>query len=312
MRILVAGASGAIGRALVPMLVAHGHDVVGTTRTADKVDLIEGLGARAVVADALDRAQVVSAVADAKPDVVVHQLTAINGPTNLRDFDGYFAATNRLRTEGTDHLLAAARAAGVRRFVAQSYAGWPSGHGGPSITTEADPLDEHPTAHSERTLAAIRHVEEAVTAAPLEGVVLRYGSLYGPGNAVGTGGEVVELIRRRRMPVVGNGNGVWSFIHVDDAAAATVIAVEGGPVGRYNIVDDEPAPVREWLPYLASVIGARPPFRVPAWLVKPLLGEHGVAMMTQIRGAANTRARTELGWVPMYPSWRQGFREGLS
>ena len=311
MRIFVAGATGALGRRLTPMLVSGGHHVVGTTRTAARAAELRAAGVEPAVLDALDRDAVLSAVAAAKPDVIVHQLTALSGSPNLRKFDEYFALTNRLRTEGTDHLLAAARAAGVRRFVAQSFTGWTNPRTGSSVKTEEDPLDPRPTAASRETLAAIRHVESAVTAADLEGVVLRYGGFYGPGNTVGGGGELLEMIRKRQLPVVGGGGGIWSFLHIDDAARATVLAIEGGAPGIYNIVDDEPAPVREWLPYLAQVIGAKPPRRAPAWLVRPLLGEHGISLMTQIRGSSNTRAKRDLGLALRYPTWRQGFRDGL-
>lgn len=312
MRVFVAGASGAIGRRLVPMLVAGGHDVVGTTRSHKHADTVRDLGAGPSIMDALNRDQVMAAVDAAKPDVVVHQLTAISGSVNLRKFDEYFAGTNRLRTTGTDNLLAAARAAGVRRFVAQSFTGWPNERTGGPVKTERDPIDPHPMAASRESLAAIKHVEDAVTSAPgIDGTVLRYGGFYGPGNALGAGGELLEMIRKRRLPLVGGGTGVWSFVHIDDAARATVLAVEGGPPGIYNIVDDDPAPVREWLPYLARVIGAKPPLRLPAWLVRPMIGEYGASMMTDVRGSSNAKARAELGWVPRYPSWRQGFREGL-
>ena len=312
MRIFVAGATGALGRRLVPMLVAGGHQVSGTTRTPEKADDLRELGAEPVVVDALDRAAVHDAVAAAKPDVVVHQLTALNVKFDLRKFDQVFAMTNRLRTEGTDILLAAAQAAGVRRFVAQSFTGWPNARTGGPVKTEEDPLDPDPYPASRQSLAAIRHVETVVPAARgIEGVVLRYGGFYGPGNAVGKGGEIYEMVRNRRLPVVGDGGGIWSVIHIDDAASATVAAIERGEPGLYNVVDDEPAPVREWLPYLARVIGAKPPMRVPAWLVRPLLGGYGVAMMTEIRGSSNAKAKRELGWTPRYASWREGFRTGL-
>jgi nucleoside-diphosphate-sugar epimerase len=310
MRILVAGASGAVGRRLVPMLVERGHEVTGTTR--GNVAVVRGLGADPVVLDALDAGQVNRVVADAKPEVVVHQLTALSGEPDLRHFDEFFEPTNRLRVEGTDHLLWAAASTGVRRMVAQSYTGWTNPRTGGPVKTEEDGLDPDPTPASRTTLAAIAHLESAVTStAPIEGVVLRYGNLYGPGNAISTGGQLVEMIQKRRLPVVGGGNGIWSFIHVDDAARVTVTAIEGDRSGIFNIVDDEPAPVREWLPYLARVIGAKPPMRVPAWLVRPLLGPHAVAMMTTARGSDNAKARRELAWTPMYPSWRQGFRDGL-
>jgi nucleoside-diphosphate-sugar epimerase len=311
MRIFIAGASGAIGRRLVPMLVQRGHTVTGTTRTPDKVGLLRSLGAEPVIIDALDRAQVMRAVADAQPHVVVHQLTAIGGRMNLRNFDAYFAGTNRLRTEGTDHLLAASQAAGVRRFVAQSYTGWTNIRAGGPVKTEDDPFDLHPPANSRQSMAAIRQVESTVASAPLEGVVLRYANLYGPGNALSADGDIARMLRTRQLPVVGGGTGVWSFVHVDDAASATVIAAESGPTGLFTIADDDPAPVGEWLPYLADALGAPRPLRVPAWLVRPLLGEHGIVMMTTARGSSNAKARKEMGWEPAYSSWRQGFREGL-
>ncbi len=313
MRIFLAGATGAIGRRLVPLLIQAGHDVVGTTREPQRARALEAAGARAVILDALDRDAVMAAVAGAEPDVVVHELTALSGPANLRRFDEYFAQTNRLRTRGTDDLIAAAQAAGVPRLVAQSYTGWPNQRSGSLVKTEEDPLDPSPTAASRQSLAAIEHLESAVTGTPgLDGVVLRYGSLYGPGTALGAGGELLEMVRRRRLPIVGGGTGVWSHVHIDDAATATLLAVEGGAPGVYNIVDDEPAPVSEWLPELAAAIGAKPPRRVPAWLVRPLMGEHGVSLMTQVRGSSNAKAKRELGWRLRYPSWREGFRTGLS
>jgi 2-alkyl-3-oxoalkanoate reductase len=308
MRMFIAGASGAIGRRLIPMLVARGHDVIGTTRTPDKADQLAALGARPVVVDALDRDQVIKAVIDAQPDVLIHQMTAI-GAINYRNIDSSFALTNRLRTEGTNNLLAAADAAGVRRFVAQSFTGWPNQRAGGPVKTEQDPLDPQPLAGSEQTIAAIRHVESTVESSGA--VVLRYGGFYGPGNGLSQGGDVLEMVRKRRLPIVGGGTGVWSFIHIDDAAGATAVAAETAPPGLYNIVDNQPAPVREWLPYLASVIGAKPPLRLPAWLLRPVLGPMGIAAMTTVRGSSNAKARRELGWEPTFPSWRQGFRDGL-
>jgi len=311
MRIFIAGGSGALGRRLVPMLVEAGHDAVATTRTPDKADRLRASGVEPVILDALDRDAVIRAVIAAKPDVIVDELTALSGPTDLRRFDRTFAVTNRLRIEGTDHLLAAARAAGVGRVLAQSYTGWPNPRTGGPVKTEDDPLDPHPTAASRESIAALRHLESTVVGArDLAGVVLRYGSFYGPGTGLGVGGEVLEMVRRRRLPVVGGGTGVWSFIHIDDAARVTLAALDA-PGGLYNIVDDEPAPVREWLPYLARCIGARPPRRVPAWLARALIGEHGVSMMTAVRGSSNAKAKRELDWRPRYASWRQGFREGL-
>jgi nucleoside-diphosphate-sugar epimerase len=312
MRIFIAGATGVVGSSLVPMLVAGGHHVTGSTRSAAKAKRLQGAGAEPVVLDALDRDAVMAAVTAAKPDVVVHQLTSLSGPPNLRRFDSYFAATNRLRTEATDHLLTAARAAGAHRYVVQSYTGWVNERTGGPIKTEEDPLDPHPTAVSREVVAALRRLERTVTVPDdVEGVVLRYGNFYGAGTSVGEGGEVLEMIHKRQLPVVGSGAGVWSYVHIDDVARATVAAIEHGAPGVYNIVDDEPAPVREWLPYLARVIGAKPPLRLPAWLVRPFLGEQGVSLMTAVRGSSNAKAKRILGWEPRYASWRQGFRDGL-
>lgn len=308
MRIFLAGAAGAVGRRLVPMLVAAGHEVVGTTRSAARVPEVAALGAEPVVLDALDAAAVRDAVAAAAPEVLVHQLTALSGPIDLRHFERTFAATNRLRTEGTDNLLAAARAAGVRLVVAQSFAGWPADRTGGPVATEDAPFDPDPAAP--QTLAAIRHLETAVAAYP--GIVLRYGGFYGPGTSLaGDGGEVGALLRKRAFPLVGGGTGVWSFCHVTDAASATVVAIGRGTPGTYAVCDDEPAPVAEWLPVLAARLGAPRPLRVPAWLVRPLLGAQGTLMMTASRGASNAKAKRELGWTPAYPSWREGFRTGL-
>ena len=312
MRIFVAGATGAVGRRLVPMLTGAGHDVAGTTRHRERADALRVLGVEPVVLDALDPDAVIAAIREYKPDVLVHQLTALAGPANLRRFDRYFAVTNRLRTEGTDHLLAGARAAGTPRIVAQSYTGWTNPRTGSAAATEEEPLDPHPTRASRLTLTAIGYLEDTVTgAADLDGLVLRYGTLYGPGTALGVGGELVEMARRRRLPIVAAGTGVWSFVHIDDAATATMLAIEGGGAGVYNIVDDDPAPVSDWLPELAAAVEAKPPCRVPAWVARPLLGEHGTAMMTTIRGSSNHKAKRELRWEPTYPSWRIGFHTGL-
>ncbi len=312
MRIFVAGATGALGRRLVPLLVEGGHQVTGMTRTAGKAAGLRAAGADPVVADALDRDAVLRAVVAARPEVVVHQLTALAGMTSFRNFDREFALTNRLRTEGTDHLLEAARAVGARRFVAQSFTGWPFARVGGPVKTEDDPLDPDPPAQLRPTLDAIRRLEAAVLGAEgIEGLVLRYGGFYGPGTSAGEGGYLLEDLRRGRVPIVGAGTGVWSFIHIDDAAAAAAAAVERGAPGIYQIVDDDPAPVSEWLPALAAAIGAPPPRRVPAWLARLLAGEHVVVMMTEGRGASNAKAGRELGWTPAYRSWRQGFRDGL-
>jgi nucleoside-diphosphate-sugar epimerase len=310
MKILVAGATGALGKQLVPRLVAGGHEVVGTTRQSSRREAVFALGAKPVVMDALDPDAVARVVAESEPDVIVHQLTALSGSLDLRHFERDFALTNRLRTEATDHLLAAGRAVGTSRFVIQSYAGWPFARSGGAVKTEDDPLDPAPAESMRTTLDAIRHLEDAVTGADwTEGVVLRYGGFYGPGTSLSSDGEHVEAIRRRKFPVVGNGAGVWSFVHIEDAAEATVIAVERGRRGIYNIVDDEPAPVAEWLPAAAAAVGAKPPRHVPRLVGRLLAGEAATVMMTEVRGASNAKAKRELGWQPRHASWREGFAE---
>ncbi|WP_424682774.1 NAD-dependent epimerase/dehydratase family protein [Frateuria sp. YIM B11624] len=312
MRVFVAGGSGAIGKSLVPLLLAAGHEVVVLGRSAHKAEQLRALGAHVAVADAFDKAQLTVAIMDAKPQVVIHQLTAIPAAIDLRRFDEDFARTNRLRTEVTDVMLAAARKAGARRFIAQSFCGWPFAREGGPIKTEDAPLDPHPPAHFGKTLAALRYLEDAVHRAEgIEAIALRYGFLYGPGTDISTGGRTVELVRRRRIPLVGDGGGIWSFIHVGDAARATVAAVTRGDPGLYNIVDDEPAPVSSWLPALAEAVGAKRPHHVPAWLARLFIGEGGVSMMTAIRGGSNAKARRELAWRPAWPTWRRGFVEGL-
>jgi nucleoside-diphosphate-sugar epimerase len=311
MKVLLAGATGALGKQLVPRLVAEGHEVVGTTRTESKLALLEELGASGVVADLLDPDQVARVVAGAEPEVIIHELTALNRPFDIRHFDRTFEETNRLRTEATDHLLAAGRAAGVKRFIAQSYAGWPSARTGEPVASEDDPLDPAPPKNIRKTHDAIRYVEEAVTGADwTEGIVLRYGGFYGPGTSLSReGGAQIEQIRERKFPVVGNGAGVWSFIHIEDAADATAAAVTRGRPGIYNIVDDDPAPVAEWLPAAASAVGAKPPRHVPRWLGRLVAGEVGAVMMTEVPGASNEKAKRELGWQPQHASWREGFAE---
>ncbi|ADB30590.1 NAD-dependent epimerase/dehydratase [Kribbella flavida DSM 17836] len=302
MRVFVAGGAGVLGRRLVSQLVARGHEVTATTTGPAKMDLLRQLGAEAVVMDGLDASSVGQAVAQARPEVIVHQMTAISGKPDIKHFDRWFATTNRLRTEGTDHLLAAAEATGVRHFVAQSYAAWNGIREGGWVKTEEDPLDPTSTGAA---AAAIRHLEDAVLRAG--GAVLRYGAFYGPGAT----DDQVELVRRRQYPVVGNGAGHSSWVHLDDAATATVLAVEGRAQGVFNIVDDDPAPASEWLPHLAVCAGAKPPLRIPTWLARPLAGRTAVTMMTEGRGFSNAKAKRELGWQPRYPSWRQGFREEL-
>jgi nucleoside-diphosphate-sugar epimerase len=307
MRVFVAGGSGVIGRRLVPMLVAAGHDVVATTRTSAKLDELRALGAEAVIMNGLDATAVGEAVARAKPDAIIHQMTALAG-ADIRHFDRAFATTNALRREGTDNLLAAAAAAGVRRFIAQSYTSWTTGRSGGPVKTEEDPLDPDPPAALAQTLAAVKYMERAVQAAPLEGIILRYGNFYGPGVSE----ELAVFVRKRQLPIIGDGRGIWSFIHIDDAAAATVAALTAGAPGVYNIVDDEPAPVAEWLPYLARVVGAKPPRRVPVWLARLLAGEAAVALMTRGCGSSNAKAKRELGWRPRWASWREGFQHSFA
>jgi nucleoside-diphosphate-sugar epimerase len=306
MRIFVAGATGAIGRQLVPRLVAAGHEVHGMTRSESKQTMLYDLGAVPVVADALDPDQVAEAVAKAQPEVIVHQLTAIQS-ANPRHFDRDFALTNRLRTEGTDHLLSAAQAVGVRRFIAQSYFAVYARTGG-TVKSEDDPLDPAPAREMRNTAAAIRHLEDAVLGARwTEGIVLRYGAFYGPGTSLAPGGEYFELVRKRKFPLVGEGSGVWSFIHVADAAEATVAALDRGSRGIYNIVDDEPAAVADWVPALAQELRAKSPARVPRFVGRLFAGQTGLVMMTELRGASNAKAKRELAWRPTHPSWRQGF-----
>jgi nucleoside-diphosphate-sugar epimerase len=306
MRVFVAGATGAIGRQLVPRLVEAGHEVHGMTRSDAKQAMLAELGAVPVVADALDADQVADAVATAKPDVIVHQLTAI-GAIDMRHMDRDFAMTNRLRTEGTDHLLSAGRAVGVKRFVAQGIAafGAYARTGGP-VKTEEDPLEPAPAREMRAIHAAVHHLEDAVLGAEwTEGIVLRYGVFYGPGTSLAPGEQQIEMIRRRKFPLVGDGGGVWSFIHVADAAEATVAAVEHGTRGIYNVVDDDPAPVAEWLPTVAERLGAKRPMRVPRFVGRLAAGEAGVVMMTEVRGASNAKAKRELDWRPAHASWRE-------
>jgi 2-alkyl-3-oxoalkanoate reductase len=300
MRVFVAGATGAIGARLVPQLVERGHEAFGTSRSPERADRLRAQGAEPVVLDLLDQRAVQEAVAAARPEAIVHQATALAGMTDFKHFDRSFASTNRLRTEGTDALLAAAREVGVRRFVAQSYAGWPYARNDGPVKTEDDPLDPMPVPAMRETLAAIRHLEQAVVDAG--GVALRYGGFYGSPDD-----PQVELVRKRRLPIVGDGEGILSFVHLEDAAAATALALEDGAAGIYNVVDDEPARAREVLPALAAAVGAKPPRRVPRWLARLVAGEAGVVLMTEARGASNAKAKQELGWALRYPSWRQGF-----
>jgi nucleoside-diphosphate-sugar epimerase len=312
MKVLVAGATGGLGRSLVPKLVAAGHEVTGMIRSESGAADVRAQGAGVVLADGLDAEAVKAAVVSVRPEVVVHQMTALRSGIDFKKFDQSFAVTNRLRTEGTDNLLAASHAAGVRRIIVQGYAGWNLQHGGSATKTEQDPLDPEPLAATRQTMAALRHLEAAVTGdQQLEGLVLRYASFYGPTGAIGKGGEMVELVRQRKLPLIGDGAGIWSFIHYDDAADATVRAVTMGDPGIYQIADDDPASAAVWLPELARILDAKPPRHIPAWLGKLAAGEPAVAAFTQIRGADNSKAKDTFNWQPGYASWRQGFRNGL-
>jgi 2-alkyl-3-oxoalkanoate reductase len=302
MKVFVVGASGAIGTRLVPQLVDRGHEVVGSSRSPDKAERLRALGAEAVVLDALDARAVREALIAAEPDAIVHQATALADARFSRNMDRTFAQTNRLRRDGTDALLAAAREAGVRRFVAQSYANLRYAREGGPAKTEDDPLDPTPLEAIRETSAAMTYLDEAVIAAG--GIALRYGGFYGARDD-----GLLEPVRKRRFPIVGSGGGVTSFVQLDDAAAAAVLALEHNRPALYNIVDDEPAPVREWLPVLAKALGAKPPRHFPVWLARLAAGDAAVMMGTESRGASNAKAKRELGWTLRYPSWRQGFAE---
>jgi nucleoside-diphosphate-sugar epimerase len=305
MRVLVTGASGVVGSHLVPRLVERGHEVVATTRTPAKLGLLRARGAEAILLDGLDATAVGEAVARAAPDAIIHEMTSLSGTPDMRRFDRWFATTNALRTRGTEHLLAAARATNVRRFITASYTGWTNAHDGGPVKTEDDPLDPDPAPQQRESMAAMREMESAVLGAPLEGVVLRYANLYGPVASDG----LIGLVRKRMFPIIGDGGGVWSWLHVDDAAAATVDALQRAQPGTiYNVADDDPARVVDWLPYLASVVGAPAPLRVPVWLGRLLAGGAVVRFVTQGRGSSNAKARRELGWRPARSSWREGFR----
>jgi nucleoside-diphosphate-sugar epimerase len=313
MKILVAGASGAMGRALVPLLVRAGHDVVGMVRRPRSVEVVHALGAEPRTADALDAAAVLSCFREVQPQVVIHQLTAIPAALDMRHFDRDFALTNLLRTEGTRHLLAAAVDVGATHFIAQSFAGWTygrKGNGKSKLKTEEDALDPDPPARLRTTLDALKSLERAVLSeSRVMGTVLRYGPFYGPHTSIAKDGSTVQAVRRRKLPLVGEGEGVWSFVHIDDAASATAAAVESGRGGIYNVVDDEPAPVSEWLSFLAHCAHAQPPRHVPVWMARLLIGEHVVAVMNEIRGVSNAKIKRDLGWTPRWPSWREGFKE---
>lgn len=299
MRVLVVGGSGALGRRLVPQLADRGHEVIASSRSAGKAAQLRALGAEPIALDVLDIAAVRAAVTAARPEAIVYQATALAGAGFSRSLDRTFAPTNRLRTEGTDNLLAVAQEAGVHRFVAQSFAPYRYLRTGGPVKTEDDPLDGNPPASARQSFAAMQHLDQAVTAAG--GIALRYGGFYGDPD------QMLQAVRKRQYPIVGDGAGIMSFVHLDDAAAATVLALDQAGPAIYNITDDEPAATRDWLPVLAEAAGAKPPRHVPTWLARLIMGD-GLVMMTQSRGAANAKARKELGWTLRYPSWRQGFR----
>jgi 2-alkyl-3-oxoalkanoate reductase len=311
MKVFVAGATGVIGRRLVPILVEAGHDVVGMTRSQEKAAALRDAGAVPVVCDVFDRDAVVDAVKSAAPEVVLHELTDLPAAINPRQISRQLAGNDRVRTEGTANLVAAARAAGARRIVAQSIA-FAYAPTDPPLKSEDDPLFLDAPPPWDRSVRAVNDLERAVTGAgDLEGVALRYGFFYGPGSSYASDGSIAREVRRRRFPIVGDGGGIFSFIQIDDAARATVAAVEGGKPGIYNIVDDEPAAQREWLPHYAEVLGAKKPFRVPTWVARIVAGRYVVMLATELRGASNARAKRELGWSPRYGGWRQGFAEAL-
>jgi 2-alkyl-3-oxoalkanoate reductase len=309
-RVFVAGSTGALGRALIPQLLENGYEVTALVRTPEKGEALQAMGADVTIADPLNKEELTQAIIAAKPKVIIHQLTALANVRSFK-FDHEFALTNRFRTEVTDTMLAAARRVGVRRFIAQSFCGWPFARQGGPVKKEEDPLDPNPPAEFRKTLEAIRYLEGTLLhTTDMQTLTLRYGVFYGPGTAIAKDGAIADLIRKHKMPIVGKGTGIWSFIHIQDAARATVVAVSQGAPGIYNIVDSEPAPVAEWLPLLAQVLGAPPPRTVPAWLAKLAVGEGGVSMMTEIRGGSNAKAISGLGWQPMFANYRQGFLKG--
>jgi nucleoside-diphosphate-sugar epimerase len=315
MKILLAGASGAIGRALVPLLVRAGHDVVGMVQRTRSAEVVHALGAEPRTVDAFEAEAVLSCFREVRPQVVIHQLTAIPAALDMRHFDRDFALTNLLRTEGTRNLLAAAVDVGASHFIAQSFAGWTygrKGNGKSKLKTEEDPFDPDPPAKLRATLDALKTLERAVLSeSRVTGTVLRYGAFYGPNTSIAKNGSIVQAVRRRKLPLVGEGAGVWSFVHIEDAASATAAAVESARAGIYNVVDDEPAPVSEWLSFLAHCAHAQPPRQVSAWMARLLIGEHVVAVMNEIRGVSNAKIKHELGWTPRWPTWREGFRDAL-
>ena len=302
MKVFITGATGAIGYWLIPQLKERGHEIVASVRSTANAERLRPMGVESVILDLLDPAAVQLAVSTSRADAIIHEATALAGVANLKHFDRSFAHTNELRTRATDHLVSAARASGVRRLVAQSYTGWPYGRGGTLIKTEDDPLDPYPLPSMRESLHAIKHLEHAVVGAG--GIALRYGAFYGAADD-----PMLALVRKRMFPIVGDGGGVWSWVHLEDAAAATVLAIERGASGVYNIADDDPAPAREWLPAIAEVIGAPAPRRIPRFLARLFAGEAVVSMMTEVRGVSSAKAKRELGWTPRHPTWRRGFAE---
>jgi nucleoside-diphosphate-sugar epimerase len=311
MRVFLAGAGGAIGQRLIPGLIQAGHTVGALTRSEGKREMLSQLGASVFIADALNAEAVNAAIETFRPDAIVDQLTAIPQQLDFRHFDRDFALTNRLRVQGTDNLLAAGERAGVLRFVAQSFAGWPYARVGNEIKSEEDPLDSNPPTKFRDSIQAIRYLESSVLRRKHGGgIVLRYGAFYGPGTALSKGGSLVEAIGKRKVPIIADGTGIWSFVHIDDVATATLAALAGEP-GIYNVVDDEPVSVETWITFVARILKAKPPFHIPAWLARPIVGQHGIALMRDARGASNKKVRRELDWKPAHPTWRQGFRDEL-
>ena len=303
-----------MGRALIPLLVRAGHDVVGMVQRPRSAEIVHSLGAEPRTVDALDAAAVLTCFREARPQVVIHQLTAIPAALDMRHFDREFALTNLLRTEGTRHLMAAAVDVGATHVIAQSFALWTYGRSAngskTKLKTEEDAFDPDPPKRLRTTLNALKTLERAVLSEPrVTGTVLRYGAFYGPHTSIAKDGSIVQAVRRRKLPLVGEGAGVWSFVHIEDAASATAAAVESGRGGVYNVVDDEPAPVSEWLSFLAHCAHAQPPRHVAPWMARLLIGEHVVAVMNEIRGVSNAKIKRELGWTPHWPTWRDGFRE---
>ncbi len=311
MKLFVTGGTGAIGRVLLPKLVDNNYEVFALVRNPNRSKMIESLGVKTIIAEVLNKDDLKKVIKKIEPEVIIHQLTALKNSTgNFKKFDEEFALTNRFRTEVTDTLIEAARLVGTKRFIAQSFGGWPNERKGGSIKTEKDPLDSSPPANFRKTLAAIQYLENAIrNVKDFDALALRYGIFYGSGTGFAKDGIIAELIKKHKMPIVGDGKGVWSFTHIDDAASSTIKAIKNGNQGIYNVVDDEPAMVKDWLPFLTNVLGAKPPSKVPEWVAKFIIGEGGISMMTQIRGCSNTKAKLELSWQPLFSSWRQGFEE---